>query len=39
MGHFNVVAPTLEAALSQALAARAAVGVEGPAPTHREPAA
>jgi 5-(carboxyamino)imidazole ribonucleotide synthase len=39
MGHFNVVAPTLEGALSQALAARAAVGVEGPAPTHREPAA
>ncbi|MEJ5210432.1 MAG: 5-(carboxyamino)imidazole ribonucleotide synthase [Burkholderiales bacterium] len=39
MGHFNVVAPTLEAALATALAARAAIGVEGPPPNVREPAA
>lgn len=39
MGHFNCVAQTLEAGLATALAARAAIGVEGAPSDAREPAA
>ena len=39
MGHFNCVAPTLDAALATALAARSAIGVERAAAAAREPAA
>ncbi len=39
MGHFNCVAPTLEAALATALQARADIGVERAASDVREPAA
>jgi 5-(carboxyamino)imidazole ribonucleotide synthase len=39
MGHFNCVAPTLDAALATALRARADIGVERAATGAREPAA